>query len=61
MGNVNFNEEWNNPNFNQFNNSEKGLVGWLVKKGLAKDRKTAQYILLTATAIFFTLAFIFRP
>jgi hypothetical protein len=58
MGGIQFNEDFNNPNVNQRFNPEKGLTSWLIRKGIVKDKKTANYILIAASVFFFILSFI---
>jgi hypothetical protein len=36
---------------------EKGMVGWLIKKGVVKTKMQANILLLTLTIIFIILAF----
>lgn len=38
--------------------TEKGMVGWLIKKGWAKDAKTANIILIVVAIIFFSASFL---
>ena len=52
--------EFNNNN--EFNNTfskpteSSGIAGWLIKKGIAKDEKTAQNYMIVVAIICFALA-----
>jgi hypothetical protein len=59
MNNIQFEEGYNQVN-NQYyraNSNERGMAAWLIKKGLVKDTKAAQVILLVAAILCFGLAF----
>lgn len=56
MDNVEFHENYTNPNFNKRTNPEKGFANWLINRGIAKDKKTAEYIIIGITIIFFVLS-----
>lgn len=43
----------------QFQPQIKGLTGWLIKKGWAKDVKSAEIIQIIIAIIFFSLSFYF--
>jgi len=53
MSGVQFEEDYNRPNFGNQNSSEKGLTGWLIKKGIVKDEKSAQMVLISVMIICF--------
>jgi hypothetical protein len=57
MPGVQFDENYTNPNFNNRTNPEKGLANWLVNKGIAKNKKVAEYIMIGITIAFFALSF----
>lgn len=56
MSGVQFDENYTNPNFSQRTNPEKGFANWLINKGIAKDKKTAEYIMIGITIAFFALS-----
>jgi hypothetical protein len=58
MSGVQFNDEdFSAGNFPYQNNSQQsGIVGWLVQKGLAKDQKAAEIILIIVTLVCFGIA-----
>lgn len=58
MARIQFDEQYTNPNFEKRENAEKGMANWLIKRGLAKNKKTAEYILIGLTFLFFILSFI---
>lgn len=38
------------------NTSQKGMIGWLVKKGIAKDENIGKFILLGVAIFFFAMS-----
>jgi hypothetical protein len=58
MAGVQFDEQYTNPNFNRRENAEKGMAHWLIRRGIVKDKKTANYVLIGITVVFFILSFI---
>lgn len=58
---VQFNEQQISTTPSYYSSEPKGMAGWLVKKGFAKDQKGANVIMLILTALFFgtTLFLIF--
>jgi hypothetical protein len=58
MAGVQFDENYTNPNFNRRTNPEKGFANWLVNKGIVKDKKTAEYVMIAMAVAFFVLSFI---
>lgn len=57
MGNIQFNEGENNTNY--YSSEEKGMTGWLIKKGIFKDKAAANKALLVVAIICFSLAIFF--
>jgi hypothetical protein len=59
MSNIQFEEGYNQVNAKYYNNAsgDRGMVAWLIKKGIVKDEKTAQIVLLVVAVICFGLAF----
>jgi hypothetical protein len=55
MANIQFDENYTNPRFNNRESPKKGIANWLIKIGLVKEKKHAEYILIAATIIFFAL------
>lgn len=42
----------------QFNSQGSGMAGWLLKKGIVKDQKTADSVLLGVAMMFFVFTLI---
>jgi len=61
MSNIQFEEGYNQVNTKYYNNAsgDRGMVAWLIKKGIVKDAKTAQIVLLIIALLFFVMAFYF--
>ena len=38
------------------NTTEKGMIGWLIKKGIAKDENIGKFILLGVAIFFFAMS-----
>jgi hypothetical protein len=57
MSEINFEEN----NFNNYQNyslpEERGMIGWLLKKNIIKDKKTAEIFLILISIVFLSLAF----
>lgn len=56
MNNLQFDDKDEKIGYNYTPNSQKGMVGWLMKKGIAKTQKSAEIILIIATIIIFALS-----
>ncbi len=63
MSNIQFEEGFNQVNKQFYNtpDSSKGITAWLIKKGIAKDAKKAQAIMLIFAIICFALTFYIMP
>lgn len=63
MSNIQFEEGYNQTNAQFYNtpDSSKGMTAWLIKKGLAKNAKSAQVIMLIFAFICFALTFYIMP
>jgi hypothetical protein len=57
MAGVQFDEHYTNPNLAQRENAEKGMANWLIQRGIVKDKKMAEYVLIGLTILFFLLSF----
>ncbi len=57
MSNIQFDEGQFRSNQSYQSPDEKGMVGWLIKKGVAKDAKTANIILVVFAIICFVVTF----
>ncbi len=59
MSNIQFEEGYNqvNSQYYQGSQSGRGLTAWLVNKGIVKDAKSAQVVLLVVAIVCFGLAF----
>ncbi len=57
MSNIQFDEGQFRSNQSYQSPDEKGMVGWLIKKGVAKDAKTANIILIIFIIICFGITF----
>ena len=60
---IEFNEQsglnQNSQPFRRLSNSdatEKGMIGWLIKKGIAKDENIGKFILLGVAIFFFAMS-----
>lgn len=60
MSNIQFEEGYNqiNSQYYRGGSSERGLTAWLIKKGIVKDAKSAQVILLVVAIVCFAAAFL---
>ncbi len=59
MSNIQFEEGYNQINSQYYNgaNHDRGITSWLIKKGIVKNKPTAQILLLVIAVICFGLAF----
>jgi hypothetical protein len=56
MSDVDFGEKFSSNSFVQSDFEPRGLVGLLIKWGIAKDNKTAEIILLIMAVLFFGIS-----
>ena len=57
MSNIQFDEGQFRSNQSYQSPDEKGMVGWLIKKGIAKNARTANIILIIFAIICFGFTF----
>jgi len=55
MENMQFEDQNFQPRYQNVPQSQKGMVGWLIKKGIVKDQAIANYILLGVAVLFVIL------
>lgn len=53
MSNLQFDDKDEGLNYKYTPNTQKGMVGWLIKKGIAPNQKVAEIILIVAAVIIF--------
>ena len=58
MENFDFNEQQFQPRNQSGLPGQTGIIGWMINKGIAKDVKSANYILLVVMALTIILMFV---
>jgi hypothetical protein len=58
MSNLKFDEDFSDINSNSSRSSSGGMTGWLMKKGVTKNKNTANIILFVFAVVVFVISLI---